>query len=51
MLLPLLSVPLAIGPARAVLERVDGPALNGALRDTARLHIVFGLLLALGLAL
>ena len=50
-LLPLLSVPLAIGPARAVLERVDGPALNGALRDTARLHLVFGLLLALGLAL
>jgi len=50
-LLPWLSVPLAISPLRAVLRRVDGPSLNGALRDTARLHLVFGVLLAAGVAL
>ncbi len=50
-LLPWLSAPLAIRPLRAVLRRVDGPSLNGALRDTARLHLIFGVLLAAGLAL
>ena len=50
LLLPWLSAPLAVRPARAVLGRVDGPSLNAALRDTARLHLAFGLLLALGLA-
>ena len=49
-LLPLLSLPLALRPLRTVLQRADGPALNAALRDTARLHLVFGLLLAIGLA-
>ena len=49
-LLPWLSAPLAVGPLRAVLGRVDGPSLNGALRDTARLHLIFGVLLAAGVA-
>jgi 1,4-dihydroxy-2-naphthoate octaprenyltransferase len=49
-LLPWLSAPLARAPLRAVLERTDGPALNAALVATARLHLVFGLLLAGGLA-
>ena len=49
-LLPWLSAPLAVRPVRAVLGQVDGPSLNGALRDTARLHLAFGLLLALGVA-
>ena len=38
-LLGLLAAPLAVRPARAVLERTDGPALNGALagdRSAAR---------------
>ena len=33
-----------------VLTREDGPALNGALVDTARLHGLFGLLFAAGIA-
>lgn len=36
---------------RAVLNRVDGPSLNAALRGTARLHLIFGLLFAIGLLL
>ncbi|MPY96267.1 MAG: 1,4-dihydroxy-2-naphthoate polyprenyltransferase, partial [Acidimicrobiia bacterium] len=48
-LLSWLSIPLAAGPVAAVLNRVEGPPLNAALRSTARLHLVFGVLLALGL--
>ncbi len=44
------SAPLAAAPLRAMLTREDGPALNAALAATARLHLVFGALLALGLA-
>lgn len=50
-LLPLLTLPLAVGPTLTVLRSVDGPSLNAALRATARLHLAFGLLLALGLAI
>ncbi|MCB9482921.1 MAG: 1,4-dihydroxy-2-naphthoate polyprenyltransferase [Dehalococcoidia bacterium] len=50
-LLSWLSVPVAIVPGGAVLARTDGPSLNEALRSTARLHFVFGILLALGVAL
>lgn len=46
-----LSLPLTLGPIRTVLRTREGPPLNAALRATARLHLVFGLLLALGLAL
>jgi 1,4-dihydroxy-2-naphthoate octaprenyltransferase len=50
-LLSWLSLPLALMPARAVLTRTDGPPLNAALKATARLHIVFGVLLAVGVLL
>jgi 1,4-dihydroxy-2-naphthoate octaprenyltransferase len=42
--------PLVRGPLGAVLHHTDGPTLNTALGDTARLHLAFGLLLAVGLA-
>jgi 1,4-dihydroxy-2-naphthoate octaprenyltransferase len=48
-LLPWLSAPLAFRPAEAVMSHVDGPTLNRALRATARLHLVFALLLSLGI--
>jgi 1,4-dihydroxy-2-naphthoate polyprenyltransferase len=50
-LLGLLSVPLARKPARAVMTRTDGPALNGALAGTGALLGVFSLLVSLGLLL
>lgn len=50
-LLAYLSLPLAWAPTAVVLAgRSDGPALNAALQATARLHLVFGILLALGVA-
>src|SRR5262245_8181039 len=48
-LLGLLSIPMAIRPARAVLTRTDGPALNGALAGTGALLGVFSLLGSAGL--
>jgi len=48
-LLSLVAIPLAVGPARTVTHSIDGPALIGALKATARLHLAFGLLLAVGL--
>lgn len=50
-LLSWLSVPAAFVPVGAVLARTDGPGLNHALRQTARLHLLFGMLLAVGVAL
>jgi 1,4-dihydroxy-2-naphthoate octaprenyltransferase len=47
-LLPLLAMPLAVRPLRLVL-RASGGALNEALGATARLHLIAGALLALGL--
>lgn len=47
-LLPLLSLPLAVPPGRLVMT-ADGAILNQALAGTARLQLVFGLLLAAGL--
>jgi 1,4-dihydroxy-2-naphthoate polyprenyltransferase len=44
-----LAAPLARAPLAAVLRHTDGPTLNAALGATARLHLVFGLLLAGGL--
>ena len=49
-LLAWVSIPLAISPVRAVMTSTDGPTLNAALRATARLHLVLGVLLAVGLA-
>ena len=48
-LLALLSAPLAIAPARAVLSTTDGPSLNAALAQTGTLLGVFSVLLATGL--
>lgn len=49
--LALLSGALAPRLLRTVLNRTDGPALNGALADTGRLLAVFSLLLAVGVLL
>ncbi|HET6830050.1 MAG TPA: 1,4-dihydroxy-2-naphthoate polyprenyltransferase [Solirubrobacterales bacterium] len=50
-LLGLLSAPLAIGPARAVRERTDGPALNAALAGTGALLAAYALLVSAGLVI
>ncbi|UJA20048.1 1,4-dihydroxy-2-naphthoate polyprenyltransferase [Thermoleophilia bacterium SCSIO 60948] len=50
-LLCLLSLPLAVKPARAVLTRVDGPSLNGALAGTGALLGAYSVLLAAGLVI
>ena len=50
-LLPLLTLPPAVGISRVVLTRSEGPALNAALAGTARLSLGFALLLAAGLAI
>ncbi len=47
-LLPLASLPLAVPPARLVLQQ-RGAILNQALAGTARLQLVFGALFAIGL--
>jgi 1,4-dihydroxy-2-naphthoate octaprenyltransferase len=47
-LLPLLTLPLAIPLVRTVQTRTDGASLNGALADTGRLLGIFSLLLAVG---
>jgi 1,4-dihydroxy-2-naphthoate octaprenyltransferase len=50
-LLPLLSLPLALPLVKTLAARhEDGPAMNAALAGTARLALVFCLLLAIGLA-
>jgi 1,4-dihydroxy-2-naphthoate octaprenyltransferase len=49
LLLPLASLPLAVPLLRAVLQEGDPRRLNRVLRETARLQLVFALLLTLGL--
>jgi len=48
--LPWLTLPLAVAVVRVVLHQ-QGRALNPALRDTARLHLSFGVLFAASLLL
>ena len=48
-LLPLMSLPLAVPPARLVLSQ-RGAILNQALAGTARLQLIFGVLFAFGLS-
>lgn len=48
-LLALATLPLAVGPVRAVLTRSDGPALNAALAGTGTLVAAFSGTLAVGL--
>jgi 1,4-dihydroxy-2-naphthoate octaprenyltransferase len=46
-----ISLPLAIGPMRAMTNRTDGPALNGALAGTGVLLAAFSILVSVGLLL
>ena len=46
-----ISLPLAIGPMRAMTNRTDGPALNGALAGTGVLLAAFSVLVSVGLLL
>jgi 1,4-dihydroxy-2-naphthoate polyprenyltransferase len=48
-LVALVALPLALAPLRLVRSRSDSPGLIKALVGTARLQLVFGVLLALGL--
>jgi 1,4-dihydroxy-2-naphthoate octaprenyltransferase len=48
-LIGLLALPLAIKPMRAMTNRTDGPALNGALAGTGALLGVYSLLVTAGL--
>ncbi len=50
-LLPLLSIPLALRLVALVRRRTDGPSLNGALARTGMLQLVFCLLLSAGILL
>ncbi len=50
-LLPLVTLPLALVEVRRVLTTEDGPSLNRALVGTARLHALFGVLFAAGIAI
>lgn len=50
-LLAWLVAPLARAPLQAVLHETEGPVLNEALAQTARLELGFGALLSLGLVL
>lgn len=49
LLLPLLSLPLALGLIRRFLREPVGPVFNRILAQTALLQLVFGLLICLGL--
>ncbi len=48
-LIGLLALPLAVGPMRAMSNRTDGPALNGALAATGALLAAYSLLVSAGL--
>jgi 1,4-dihydroxy-2-naphthoate octaprenyltransferase len=49
-LLTLATLPLALAPVRAVRSGAAGPALIGALGQTGRLQLAFGMLFTVGLA-
>jgi 1,4-dihydroxy-2-naphthoate octaprenyltransferase len=49
-LLPFAALSMAWRALQTVATREDGPSLNGALVETARLHGLFGLLFAVGIA-
>lgn len=50
-LLCLAALPLALPPVRTVATTTDGPPLVAALKATARLHVLVGLLIALGVTI
>jgi 1,4-dihydroxy-2-naphthoate octaprenyltransferase len=47
-MLPWLTVPLGLRLVREVWRSEGGAALNRTLRQTAGLHLIFGILLAMG---
>ena len=47
-LAPLVLLPIAVRLDRTVATRTDGPALNAALAETARLGLLYCLLFSLG---
>lgn len=47
--LPWLTAPLAVRLVRTVFTHTDGPALNEAFKKTGLLHLLFGLLLTVGI--
>ena len=47
-LLTLMSIPIAIRPMRTIFTTTEGPPLIGVLKNTARLQLVFAVLLAVG---
>lgn len=49
-LITLAALPLAVAPVRAVARHESGPELIAALKATARVHLVVGVLLAVGVA-
>lgn len=51
LLLPFLTLPLAVRLARTLASATDGPTLNKTLAGTAQLALLFSLLLALGIVL
>jgi len=51
LLLPALSLPIAVPLVRLVRNRTDGPSLNGALAQTGMLQLSFCMLLAAGVLL
>lgn len=51
LLLPLAALPLALPPLVKMLRHRDGPTLNRALAETARLLLAYGVLYALGIVL
>jgi 1,4-dihydroxy-2-naphthoate octaprenyltransferase len=50
-LLSWLTLPIGVKLVRTVLEGTSGPPLNRVLKATGQLHLLFGILLALGLLL
>ena len=50
-LLTWVTIPVAVGLAQKVRNALDGPTLNATLAGTARLSLLFNLLLALGLVM
>lgn len=49
-LIALIALPLAVPPARTVMREESGPALIGALKANARLHLAVGVLISVGVA-
>ena len=50
-LLPVITIPLAVRLVQTVRTRTDGPSLNGALGGTGQLQLVFCVLLSAGILL